>query len=84
MQVKDTKTGKRLGANQVGEICVKGPSVTKGYYHNEEATSEIIDEEGWLHTGDAGYYDEEGDFFIVDRIKDIIKYKTYSVRTWES
>ncbi len=72
-------TGRILGANQVGEICIKGPDVVKGYYKNEKATLELIDSEGWLHSGDAGYYDEEGDFFIVDRFKDLIKYKEYQV-----
>ncbi|EJY57325.1 AAEL017533-PA [Aedes aegypti] len=51
----------------------------KGYYKNEQATQETIDAEGWLHSGDTGYFDDEEDFFIVDRIKDLIKYKGFQV-----
>lgn len=68
-----------LGPNQVGEICVKGPLVMKGYYKNPEATKQAIDPTGWLHTGDTGYYDGDGFFFVVDRIKDLIKYKGFQV-----
>uniref|UniRef100_A0A240PPP9 Luciferin 4-monooxygenase n=1 Tax=Anopheles epiroticus TaxID=199890 RepID=A0A240PPP9_9DIPT len=79
VKVVDLETGTALGPNQTGEICVKGPLVMKGYLDNARATSEIIDGDGWLHTGDVGYYDEEQDFFIVDRIKDLIKYKGFQV-----
>nr|XP_040221442.2 uncharacterized protein LOC120948797 [Anopheles coluzzii] len=79
VKVVDLETGCALGPNQTGEICVKGPLVMKGYLHNDRATGEIIDADGWLHTGDVGYYDEEQDFFIVDRIKDLIKYKGFQV-----
>ena len=51
----------------------------KGYYKNKSATAETIDREGWLHTGDVGYYDDDGDFFLVDRIKDLIKYNANQV-----
>jgi len=51
----------------------------KGYWKNEEATKEMIDSEGWLQTGDIGYYDEDGYFYIVDRLKELIKVKAYQV-----
>jgi len=51
----------------------------KGYYNDEKSTRAIIDKDGWLHTGDVGYYDEDGYFYIVDRIKELIKYKGYQV-----
>ena len=51
----------------------------KGYLNNKDATDHCIDEEGWFHTGDIGYADEDGYFFIVDRVKELIKYKAYQV-----
>nr|BBN23617.1 luciferase [Pristolycus sagulatus] len=78
-KVVDLDTKKTLGPNQRGEVCVKGPMLMKGYVDNPEATREIIDEDGWLHTGDIGYYDEDQHFFIVDRLKSLIKYKGYQV-----
>ena len=71
--------GRTLGPNQVGELCFKGPYVMKGYINNPEATSITIDKDGWLHTGDLGYYDENKQFFVVDRLKELIKYKAFQV-----
>ncbi|XP_065091157.1 uncharacterized protein LOC135712109 [Ochlerotatus camptorhynchus] len=79
VKVVDTQSGQILGPYQIGEICIKGPLVMKGYFRNKQATQETIDAEGWLHSGDTGYFDDEGDFFIVDRIKDLIKYKGFQV-----
>jgi acyl-CoA synthetase (AMP-forming)/AMP-acid ligase II len=58
-----------------GEVWVRGPQVMKGYLHEPEATAEIIDHDGWLHSGDIGYADEDGALFMVDRLKELIKYK---------
>ena len=74
-KIVDVATGAELGSAQEGEICVRGPQVMKGYLNRPEATAAMIDPEGWLHTGDVGYADEEGCFFVVDRVKELIKYK---------
>jgi fatty-acyl-CoA synthase len=60
-----------LPARQVGELVLKGPSYCSGYWANPDATATTVDAEGWFHTGDAAYCDEEWYFFIVDRIKDM-------------
>nr|CAD7392269.1 unnamed protein product [Timema cristinae] len=73
------ESGRSLGAGKSGELCFRGCIVMKGYVNNPSATSQIIDREGWLHSGDVGYYDEEGSFYIVDRLKDLIKYKGFQV-----
>jgi acyl-CoA synthetase (AMP-forming)/AMP-acid ligase II len=78
-KVVDLETGAALEPNKEGEICVRGPQVMKGYLNRSEATARTIDSEGWLHTGDVGYADEDGHFFIVDRAKELIKYKGFQV-----
>lgn len=75
----DVETGADLAAGERGELCVRGPNVMTGYFGNEEATKGIIDDDGWLHTGDVATADEDGDFYIVDRVKELIKYKGYQV-----
>ncbi|KAK6922417.1 AMP-dependent synthetase/ligase, partial [Dillenia turbinata] len=75
----DPNNGQSLPKNTQGELCVRSQCVMQGYYKNEEETSRIIDEKGWLHTGDIGYIDGDGDVFIVDRIKELIKYKGFQV-----
>ena len=78
-KIVDLESKAALGPNQEGEICIRGPQVMKGYLNKPEATSQTIDSEGWLHTGDIGYVDEFGHFFIVDRAKELIKYKGFQV-----
>ncbi|MFT3697002.1 MAG: AMP-binding protein [Kofleriaceae bacterium] len=62
-----------------GEIWVRAPFVMKGYFENPEATAETIDADGWLHTGDIAHVDADGDFWVVDRVKELIKYKGLQV-----
>jgi acyl-CoA synthetase (AMP-forming)/AMP-acid ligase II len=78
-KVVDLETGEALGPGQKGEVCVRGPQIMKGYLNKPEATAQTIDSESWLHTGDIGYFDEDGHFFIVDRAKELIKYKGFQV-----
>lgn len=78
-KIVDVATNSAVGINQEGEIWVRGPQVMQGYLNNLDATKATIDDEGWLHTGDIGYADEEGYFYIVDRVKELIKYKGFQV-----
>ncbi|WP_329531982.1 AMP-binding protein [Streptomyces sp. NBC_01450] len=72
-------TGLDVAAGEPGEVWVRGPQVMKGYFGRPEATDATVDAEGWLHTGDIGRVDEDGNWFIVDRVKELIKYKGYQV-----
>lgn len=78
-KVIDVQSGQSLGPNQQGEICMRGSTTTPGYRNNPRATEELIDKGGWLHSGDIGCYDDDGRFFIVDRLKELIKYNAYQV-----
>ncbi len=78
-RVVNPESGAELGPGEVGEIQARGPQVMKGYLNRPEATAQAIDAEGWLHTGDLGYADEDGYFYVVDRLKELIKYKGYQV-----
>jgi len=78
-KIVDIETGtKELPLGEVGELIVKGPQVMKGYMKCPEETERAL-RDGWLYTGDIARMDEEGYFYIVDRLKDTIKYKGYSV-----
>jgi acyl-CoA synthetase (AMP-forming)/AMP-acid ligase II len=74
-KIVDVESKTDLKPGLEGEVCVRGPQVMKGYLNQPAATAEIIDAEGWLHSGDIGYADEDGALFIVDRLKELIKYK---------
>ncbi|KAK3843559.1 MAG: hypothetical protein J3R72DRAFT_440292 [Linnemannia gamsii] len=79
VRLVDTDTGKDAAPGERGEIWIRGLNVMKGYRNNEKATRETIDRDGWLHTGDVGVVDARGNFFIVDRLKELIKYKGFQV-----
>lgn len=72
VKLVDPETGKEVGPGQIGEICCRGYNVMKGYYKMPEMTREVIDEDGWLHSGDLAVMDEDGYYSIVGRIKDMI------------
>jgi 4-coumarate--CoA ligase len=71
--------GNDLGVGDDGEIWIRGPQVMKGYLNNPGATAATIDEDGWLHTGDIGHIDADDHWYIVDRLKELIKYKGFQV-----
>ncbi|MEX5719790.1 AMP-binding protein [Geodermatophilus maliterrae] len=75
----DPATGQDAAPGERGELWVRGPQVMKGYLNNEEATAETLDAEGWLHTGDVAIVDANGCYTVVDRVKELIKYKGYQV-----
>ncbi|KAE8700139.1 4-coumarate--CoA ligase 1 [Hibiscus syriacus] len=79
MKIVDPETGASLPRNRSGEICIRGSQIMKGYLNDPEATEKTIDKDGWLHTGDIGYIDDDDEVFIVDRLKELIKYKGFQV-----
>lgn len=83
LKIIDIETKQELDHNEVGEIVLQSPSTMVGYYNNPEATmnSFMIDENGekWMYTGDVGYVDDHGNLYLVDRIKEMIKYKGHQV-----
>lgn len=70
---------KELPCGEVGELWMKGPNVFKGYLNNPEGTKNALTEDGYFKTGDVGYQDKHGNFYITDRIKELIKYKGFQV-----
>ena len=76
--IKDPENN-MLPVGDRGELCIRGPQVMKGYWQREEATSEVIDSDQWLHTGDVAIMDEHGYFKIVDRLKDMILVSGFNV-----
>lgn len=78
-KIVDPDSGAALSDDQEGEIWIKGPQVMQGYLNNPQATAETITEDGWLRTGDIARIDADGYMFIVDRLKELIKYKGFQV-----
>ena len=71
--------GNMLPVGEIGELCVQGPQVMRGYWQRPEETAKVIDADGWLHTGDVARMDEQGYFYIVDRKKDMILVSGFNV-----
>lgn len=71
--------GNDVGVGEEGEIAIRGPQVMKGYLGRPDATADMIDADGWVHTGDVGRVDADGWLFVVDRVKELIKYKGFQV-----
>ncbi|XP_033228925.1 luciferin 4-monooxygenase-like [Belonocnema kinseyi] len=78
-KIIDLQTSESLGTHMTGELGMKGDQVMLGYCDNPKATKSAIDQENWLHTGDLAYYDEDGKLYIVDRLKELIKYEAVQV-----
>lgn len=79
LKIVDPDSGLSLPRNQPGEICIRGSQIMKGYLNDSVATANTIDKDGWLHTGDIGFVDDDDEIFIVDRLKELIKYKGFQV-----
>ena len=79
VRIVDTVNGENLPVGKTGEMLVRGPNIMKGYLNLPDATKASITEDGWFRTGDIGYFDEEGCFYITDRLKELIKVKGLQV-----
>ncbi|XP_014483111.1 PREDICTED: 4-coumarate--CoA ligase 1-like [Dinoponera quadriceps] len=83
IKIVDLKTEETLGPNKTGELRVKAITMMQGYHNNPEATKQSFDSDGWLHTGDVAYYDDDGEIFLVDRISDFINFRSINVSPGE-
>src|SRR5213078_458348 len=79
VRIVDVDSGADVAPGKEGELWIRGPQIMKGYLNRPQDTADCIDPEGWYHTGDVGYVDAEGWFYIVDRVKELIKYKGMQV-----
>jgi acyl-CoA synthetase (AMP-forming)/AMP-acid ligase II len=79
LRVVDPATGADLGRGETGELLARGPQVMKGYLNAPQATADMLGADGWLHTGDLGRVDDDGYVYVVDRVKELIKYKGMQV-----
>ena len=78
-RIVNIETGRDVAPGEDGEIWIRGPQVMRGYFNRPAETRATLDDEGWLHSGDIGHADEDGHFFVVDRLKELIKYKGMQV-----
>jgi acyl-CoA synthetase (AMP-forming)/AMP-acid ligase II len=78
-RVVSIETQQDVALGEQGELLIRGPQIMRGYLNNPEASAQAVDAEGWLHTGDVGCADADGFFYIVDRLKEFIKYKGFQV-----
>ncbi len=78
-RIVDIETREDVENGEMGELLIRGPQVMQGYLNNPEATAEMLDADGWLSTGDVAYIDDAQDFYIVERSKELIKYKGFQV-----
>lgn len=78
-KIVDPETKESLGPGKTGELMIKGPQVMKGYLNDPDKTSECLSSDGWLQTGDVAKYDEDGFFYLTDRIKELIKVRAFQV-----
>ena len=76
---EDGSESKEVPVGDVGELYLRGPNVFLGYHQNPAATRDCLSADGWFRTGDVGYQDSKGNFFITDRVKELIKYKGFQV-----
>jgi 4-coumarate--CoA ligase len=78
-RIVDVETGEDVAAGETGELLVRGPNIMLGYLGRDDATRDTLDPDGFLHTGDIARVDDDGVFWVVDRLKELIKYKGYQV-----
>ena len=79
VRIVDVDNGADVEPNTEGELWIRGPQIMRGYLNRPDVTSQSIDESGWYRTGDIAYVDKDGFFYIVDRVKELIKYKGLQV-----
>ena len=78
-RIVDIDTGQDAAPGEPGELWLRGPNVMRGYFKQAEATAQVLDADGWLRTGDVARVDADGCFYIIDRVKELIKYKAWQV-----